>query len=77
MPTLNDILSLPNGARFYRADLHIHSFGGSHDVKDVTMTPDGIVQIAVAEGLNVVALADHNEIINVEPPSPPQKAIIC
>lgn len=66
MPTLNDILSLPNGARFYRADLHIHSFGSSHDVKDVTMIPDGIVKTAVAEGLDVVAVADHNEIINVE-----------
>jgi DNA repair ATPase RecN len=66
MSTLSDILSLPNGARFYRADLHIHSFGSSHDVKDVTMIPDGIVTTAVAEGLDVVAVADHNEIINVE-----------
>ena len=75
MPTLSDISSLPNGARFYRADLHIHSFGGSHDVKDVTMTLDGIVKPAVAEGIDVVAVADHNEIINVEA-TPQQKDMI-
>src|SRR5688572_22924142 len=62
---LTEILALPNGARFYRADLHIHSFGSSHDVKDATMTPDGIVSTAVKERLDVIAVADHNEIGNV------------
>jgi ABC-type polar amino acid transport system ATPase subunit len=62
----NEIAALPAGARFYRADLHIHSFGGSHDVKDQTMTPKSIVETAVAEGLAIIAITDHNEINNVE-----------
>jgi PHP domain-containing protein len=64
--TLNVVTALPRGARFYRADLHVHSFGGSHDVKDASMTPQQIVQRAIDEGLDVVAIADHNEISNVQ-----------
>src|ERR1700724_262445 len=63
--TLEDIEVLPNGARFYRADLHIHSFGASHDVRDATMTPATIVQTAIAEKLAVIAVTDHNDIGNV------------
>lgn len=67
MPSiLQDVLAQPTGARFYRADLHIHSFGASHDVKDGTMTPDAIVKMAEKEGLSIVAITDHNEIGNVE-----------
>ncbi|HTF17319.1 MAG TPA: PHP domain-containing protein [Chryseolinea sp.] len=62
---LSDLLSTPNGARFFRADLHIHSYGASHDVKDVTMTPEAIVRAAIAEKLEVIAITDHNEITNV------------
>lgn len=64
---LTEVLGHNTGARFYRADLHIHSFGGSHDVRDATMTPDAIVATAVRENLSVIAIADHNEINNVEP----------
>ena len=60
------VTGLPRGARFYRADLHVHSFGGSHDVKDASTTPEQIVQRAIDEGLDVVAIADHNEISNVQ-----------
>jgi len=66
MPSLEEIKTLSNGASFYRADLHIHSFGGSHDVKDETLTPEAIVKTAIAEKLAVIAVADHNEIKNVE-----------
>lgn len=66
MASVADIEVLPNGARFYRADLHIHSYGGSYDVQDATMTPARIVQTAVAEGLDVIAVSDHNEIASVE-----------
>ena len=59
------ISALSCGARFYRADLHIHSFGASYDVKDATAVPDKIVETAAAEGLSIIALADHNEIGNV------------
>ena len=62
----DEVMSQPTGARFYRADLHIHSFGSSHDVGDASMTPTAIVFTAVREGLGIVAITDHNEINNVE-----------
>jgi ABC-type lipoprotein export system ATPase subunit len=62
---LSDILALPRGARFFRADMHVHSYGASHDVHDVTMTPAKIVETAVQYGLSVLAVTDHNEITNV------------
>ena len=55
------------GALFYKADLHIHSFGkgmGSYDVKDTTNTPQAIVDTAMKKGLKVISITDHNEIIN-------------
>jgi DNA repair ATPase RecN/histidinol phosphatase-like PHP family hydrolase len=59
---------LKAGAEFVRADLHIHSYGdhGSYDVRDVTMTPEAIVDIAIEQGLSVIAITDHNEHRNVE-----------
>ncbi|MGD0769932.1 MAG: TrlF family AAA-like ATPase [Tepidisphaeraceae bacterium] len=67
MNLLNEITSHTNGAQFVRADLHIHSFGpgGSYDVKDAAMTPEAIVDAAIAENLKVIAIADHNVIGNV------------
>ncbi|WP_324261633.1 AAA family ATPase [Altererythrobacter sp. H2] len=62
-----DVIALTNGARFVRGDLHIHSYGGSHDVTDITATPTNIVQTAIAHGLSVIAIADHNAINNVAP----------
>jgi len=54
------------GARFLRADLHIHSFGefGSFDVTDHTMTPEAIVDTAISKGLSIISITDHNEIQN-------------
>jgi hypothetical protein len=66
MTPIDDVLAQPTGARFFRADLHIHSLGGSHDVRDVAMTGDAIVATAVREGLSIIAITDHNEITNVE-----------
>ncbi|MFL6605743.1 MAG: TrlF family AAA-like ATPase [Steroidobacteraceae bacterium] len=66
MSVLDDVLSQPTGARFFRADLHIHSFGASHDVKDSAMTVAAIVRTAAKEGLSLIAITDHNEIGNVE-----------
>jgi hypothetical protein len=62
---LAEVLSLPCGARFFRADMHVHSYGGSHDVSDATMTPESIVETALQQGLGVLAVTDHNEITNV------------
>jgi hypothetical protein len=66
MSTADDIVAVPSGARFNRADLHIHSFEGSHDVADTAMTPRQIVETAIAERLAAIAVTDHNEIKNVE-----------
>lgn len=54
------------GALFYKADLHIHSFGatGSFDVTDTSNTPQNIVDTAISKGLKVISITDHNEIIN-------------
>jgi DNA polymerase III alpha subunit len=54
-----------SGATFFRGDLHIHSHGASYDCHDSTATPDAIVRTAQAEGIAVIALADHNDIRNV------------
>lgn len=56
-----------NGAVFYKADLHIHSYGkgmGSFDVTDVSNTPNAIVDTAIQKGLKIISVTDHNEIMN-------------
>ena len=69
MSLIQEIQSESNGAQFRRADLHIHSFGdgGSYDVGDASMTPEAIVDTAIAERLDLIAIADHNQIANVRP----------
>jgi ABC-type lipoprotein export system ATPase subunit len=64
---LQEIQNESNGALFRRADLHIHSFGedGSYDVTDASMTPEGIVDTAITERLDLIAITDHNNIANV------------
>jgi ABC-type lipoprotein export system ATPase subunit/histidinol phosphatase-like PHP family hydrolase len=54
------------GAKFFRADLHIHSFGefGSFDVVDTSMTPVAIVDTAIEKNLSIISITDHNEIHN-------------
>lgn len=52
---------------FYKADLHIHSYGvgsGSFDVTDTSNTPEAIVDTAFDKGLKVISVTDHNEILN-------------
>lgn len=66
MAILDDIISQLTGACFFRADLHIHSVDGSHDVEDATMTANAIVETAEREGLTFIAITDHNEVIGVE-----------
>lgn len=58
---------MKNGALFYKADLHIHSYGvgsGSFDVTDTSNTPEAIVDTAFNKGLKVISVTDHNEILN-------------
>jgi hypothetical protein len=62
-----EISQYSNGVQFRRADLHVHSYGdaGSYDVTDLSMTPEEIVDTAVAENLQVAAITDHNITGNV------------
>lgn len=66
MAQITDINGIENGARFHSVDLHIHSYGASHDVKDMTMTPEAIVDSAVRQRLKVIAITDHNSYSNVQ-----------
>lgn len=58
-----DFNSVNSGAKFYKADLHIHSYGedGSFDVKDTLMTPEKIVDTAIEKELSIISITDHNE----------------
>ena len=58
---------MSNGALFYKADLHIHSYGpgnGSFDVTDVSNTPQAIVDTAIEKGIKVISITDHNQYLN-------------
>jgi DNA polymerase III alpha subunit (gram-positive type) len=65
MKIIEEIEVLPFGAQFYRADLHIHSYQASYDVKDTSMTPESIIDTAASEQLSIIAITDHNDISNV------------
>jgi hypothetical protein len=66
MILLKDIEAVEKGACFLNVDLHIHSYGASCDVQDATMTPQAIVDSALAQGLSVIAITDHNSNKNVD-----------
>ena len=58
-------------------DLHIHSC--MSPCADNEMTPNNIVNMAEIVGLNVIALTDHNSVMNVEPVMElaERKGILC
>lgn len=62
MSAIDAVLGCAAGAQFVRADLHIHSYGASHDVSDAAMTAPAIVKVASKERLSLIALTDHNEM---------------
>jgi predicted metal-dependent phosphoesterase TrpH len=62
--TFDNIKAVDNGAQFFNADLHVHSFGASHDVKDAAMTPEAIIDEAVKMGIRLLAITDHNSDAN-------------
>ena len=61
MSTHNDILSLPSGAQWLKADLHVHT-PASADIAEKwkTATPADVVRIAIEKGLDIIAVTDHN-----------------
>lgn len=64
--TFDEIDKAPQGAKFYTADLHVHSYSGSDDVDDPTMTPEAIIDSAVSLGIEILALTDHNSDSNLQ-----------
>jgi len=60
--TFGAIEALGSGARFVRADLHVHS-KASYDVnQDSGMTPAAIIDAAVDAGIEILAITDHNTV---------------
>src|SRR5438876_1117469 len=57
---LFDLDVVESGALFFRVDLHIHSAGGSSDVKDESMPPRAALQTAAQRGIALMAITDHN-----------------
>src|ERR1700676_1134480 len=64
--SLAEITSLANGSHFLRADLHVHTFGGSRDVRDARLTINAIIDAAVTKGISILAITDHNTAVNVQ-----------
>lgn len=68
MTLKEEINKVSSGATFKRCDLHIHSYGqkGSKDVTDINMTTHNIIETAIKENLDIIAVTDHNSIENIE-----------
>ena len=61
MSTPNEILSLPSGAEWLKADLHVHT-PASLEIAEAwkTSTPDDVVRIAIEKGLDAI-LPGHDK----------------
>jgi hypothetical protein len=67
MTIIDDVLAQATGAHLFRSDLHIHSFGASHDVRgDTAIASAAIVATAEPEGLAIISITDHNETMATE-----------
>jgi uncharacterized membrane protein len=53
------------GTRWYKCDLHLHTIG-SKCFENKTVTPEQWVNRAIEQGLNCVAVSDHNTGISVD-----------
>jgi energy-coupling factor transporter ATP-binding protein EcfA2 len=62
---LDEITARQNGAHFVRADLHVHSFGASKDVKDSRMTVEKIIDEAVRKNIGILSITDHHSASNL------------
>jgi hypothetical protein len=67
MSRLDEVLDQSNEAQFRHANLHIHSLGpgGSYDAEDGTMTPAAIVDLALAENLQVLSTTNPQCVLSV------------
>jgi hypothetical protein len=64
---LNEILSLSNGARYYKADLHVHTPEDPerYERRD-EVSPADIVEGAKAAEVEIIAVTDHNQFTSVD-----------
>jgi hypothetical protein len=63
------LLDKPVGARFYKANLHVHTAESpdwnsqpNQSIRSEDLTPDRIIQAAVQAGLDMIAITDHNSV---------------
>src|ERR1700730_15363536 len=64
--TLKDISQLDGVAQLLRADMHIHTYGGSADVHDSAMTVESITDTLFAQKISIIAITDHNSDLNTQ-----------
>ena len=60
-----DTSEIIKGAKFYRCDLHIHT-STSLDFLDKSTTNEQIIDKCVSEGLDLVAITDHNDVGDID-----------
>jgi len=64
---LDEILALPSGARYFKADLHVHT---PHDPERYErkgeVTAGDIIAGAKAAGVEIIAVTDHNQFAGVD-----------
>jgi ABC-type lipoprotein export system ATPase subunit len=67
MATVDEIMKLPQGAIWLKADLHVHT-SASRDIspKWSKHTPEDVVRIAIDKGLDIIAITDHNTASNCD-----------
>jgi len=66
-PMLDEIVALPSGARYFKADLHVHT---PHDPEQYErrseVTAADIIAGAKAAGVEIIAITDHNQFAGVD-----------
>ena len=61
MKEIDELLAKPNGAVFRSVDLHVHTpMSSDMDKKWQTSSPQELVQHALNNGMEVIAITDHN-----------------
>jgi len=64
--TFAEIQKHDNGAQFFAADLHIHTYAVSEDVPDQALTVEAVIEEAVRLGISIISITDHNSSKNTE-----------
>lgn len=64
---LEEILALPNGARYFRADLHVHTpYDPERYERKGEVTAADIIAGAKAAGVEIIAVTDHNTVAGID-----------